>query len=155
MASLESSHKHLVATLGEDDPASLALAARLDKARCVVHGSKPLAQKIFIQGQRLQTLTIKVVKTLARVDACKQEVAKALAKLQELGLENPADLAFAFTGLEQASALGVGAAWMVVRRDAKAFAHTACAQWRGCKPSTGHGQSGNVTPASRLGWMPM
>ena len=83
--------------------------------------------------------------TFANYGICEE----ALEKLQELGLENPADLAFAFTGLEQASALGVGAAWMVVRRDAKAFAHTACAQWRGCKPSTGHGQSGKVTPASR------
>ena len=72
------------------------------------------------------------------------------AKLEKLGLEGPADLAFAFTCFEEAAALGVGAAWTAVRRDAKAFAHTACAQWRGCKPSTGHGQSGNVTPASRL-----
>ena len=72
------------------------------------------------------------------------------AKLEKLGLEGPADLAFAFTCFEEAAALGVGAAWTAVRRDAKAFAHTACAQWRGCKPSTGHGQSGNVTPASRF-----
>ena len=85
--------------------------------------------------------------TFADYDICKE----ALAKLQELGLENPADLAFAFTGLEQASALGVGAAWMVVHRDAKAFAHTACVQWEGCKPSTGHiVQSGNVTPKAEV-----
>ena len=71
------------------------------------------------------------------------------AKLDELGLEGPADLAFAFTCFEEAKALGVGAAWTAVRRDAKAFAHTACAQWRGCKPSTGYGQSGKVTPASK------
>ena len=73
-----------------------------------------------------------------------------LAKLHTLGLEGPADLAFAFTCLEQAAALGVGAAWTAVRRDAKAFAHTACVQWRGCKPSTVHGQSGKVTPASKV-----
>ena len=72
-----------------------------------------------------------------------------LDKLNDLGLEG-SEIAFAFTCFEEASLLGVGAAWTAVRRDAKAFAHTACAQWRGCKPSTGHGQSGNVTPASRF-----
>ena len=73
-----------------------------------------------------------------------------LTKLFALGLEGPEDLAFAFTRFEEAEALGVGAAWTAVRRDAKAFAHTACVQWRGCKPSTVHGQSGKVTPTSNV-----
>ena len=96
----------------------------------------------------------------SQIDAFSEDAARfgigavAVSMLIELGLECPEDLAFAFTCFEEASLLGVGAAWTAVRRDAKAFAHTACAQWRGCKPATGHGQSGKVTPTSRSGWMP-
>ena len=42
-----------------------------------------------------------------------------------LGLESPEDLAFAFTSFDEADALGVGAAWLVARRDARAFAYAA------------------------------
>ena len=55
-----------------------------------------------------------------------------------LGLESPEDLAFAFTNLGEADALGVGAAWLLARRDAKAFAYAAGKQLGAAVSSLNH-----------------
>ena len=83
VAPLEASHKQLVASLGAEDHLTLALAARLARARAAVQCSKPLAQQIHIQSQKLQALAVKVEKTEGRVESCKQQVAQALSKLNE------------------------------------------------------------------------
>ena len=51
-------------------------------------------------------------------------------KLDEMGLECPADCAFAFTCFAEASAHGVGGAWLATRRSARAMTSVASASWR-------------------------
>ena len=55
-----------------------------------------------------------------------------------LGLESSEGLAFAFTNLGEADALGVGAAWQLARRDAKAFAYAAGKQLSAAVSSLSH-----------------
>ena len=50
-------------------------------------------------------------------------------RVESLGLEGPADIAFAFTCLDEAEAHRVGASRQGARRDAKAFAYTAGMQF--------------------------
>ena len=51
-------------------------------------------------------------------------------KLAELGLECPEDCAFAFTSFAEASAHGVGGAWVAMRRSARAMTSVAAAECR-------------------------
>ena len=66
-------------------------------------------------------------------------------KLEELGLECPEDCAFAFTCFAEASAHGVGGAWLAMRRSARAMTAVASASWRsmaGFQVQAKHGVSG-------------
>ena len=74
--------------------------------------------------------------------------AEERAKLDELGLESPADCAFAFTSFDEASAHGVGGAWLATRRSARAMTSVASASWRstgGFQAQAKHGEHGAAT----------
>ena len=62
-------------------------------------------------------------------------------KLNEVGLETPSDVAFAFTNLDEAKAHGVGGAWVAMRRFARAMTSVASASWR----SSQEGSMGSAT----------
>ena len=77
-------------------------------------------------------------------------------KLNDMGLESPADCAFAFTSFDEASAHGVGGAWLATRRSARAMTSVAAAAWGsqdGFQMQSKRGvvasQDGVITPAGR------
>ena len=77
-------------------------------------------------------------------------------KLDEMGLECPEDCAFAFTCFAEASAHGVGGAWLATRRSARAMTSVASASWRsiaGFQVQTKHGVS--ASPAAEVDKTPV